>query len=55
MEDFVWTDGSQEKVTDSFDAACTLWEFAGKKGKVWHRRFSEDGLLEGVTDVTPRN
>lgn len=53
-EDYVWCDGKQEIATISFDYAIKLYEEANC-GKVWKRIFSEGGLLEGVTDVTPKD
>jgi hypothetical protein len=51
-DDYVWTDGKTELVFESFDQAGFHYELM-KHGKVWQRHYSDDNLIESVTDVTP--
>lgn len=53
-QDIIWTDGKTEVLfigKQSLERAQAVQQTYGF-GKVWRRTFSDDGHLEGITDVT---
>ena len=51
--DFVWSNGVQEVPVKTEFEVRRLLTTAGH-GKIWRRQYADDGLLERVTDITPR-
>lgn len=51
-EDYIWTDGSEERRFTSIEAARNFADNVPKFGKIWRRQFDGEGYLIGVTHIT---
>lgn len=48
---YVWSNGVQEVSAQTETAVRQILKSAGH-GKIWRRQHADDGLIEGVTDIT---